>query len=489
MHAADQPVKETSGGGGGAPIRGPDFEAYLLAELNHLADSLLRNEEDGERRVTFFMTLTGAAVAALGLVLREGVASKAAHAVAAGALLVLLLLGRLTFLRIVQRNRVSDEYRRALSRVRSYFLMGRGDPRLAFVPFDPYGRGGRKRYRTRSLRNGGWMETVAALNGLLLTGFVLVITNALLEVSLGGEESPLTWLVAGGVGILAGILGWRYQLHDANRRLGLEGEAESGRAGHEIEIALVIVGREPGGVANEVAALESLGGVKLEAAPTRRIRDVYFDAADERLHRAGLALRLREVDGEPWVTVKGQERRRADGTVERLEIEGPWSPAVLHRVLEVLRSHGCFHGVRPPQSASVSPLDGIRSLGLTVIQDRTTRRRPRRILGGRGQAGPIGELAIDEVEYEVGGQLVRIHEIELEARSEAGEAMVGALAGALVEAFSPRLRRWPHSKLATGRALEQLATEQVLDGVIGPGADVLPAGWDLLAVRLSESRG
>lgn len=45
-----------------------ELQSLLLAEYGHVADSLLRNEEDGERRVRFFLSLAGAAAGVVALV-------------------------------------------------------------------------------------------------------------------------------------------------------------------------------------------------------------------------------------------------------------------------------------------------------------------------------------------------------------------------------------------------------------------------------------
>ena len=125
-----------------ARVEGGDvaFTELLLAEYEHTADSLLRNEEDGEKRATFFITLTGAAGTALAFLLgRDALLDpRSVHPLVVCALGVVLAVGYLTFLRVVQRNLASDRYKRALNRIRRHFLLDAGDPRRVFLAFDPY---------------------------------------------------------------------------------------------------------------------------------------------------------------------------------------------------------------------------------------------------------------------------------------------------------------------------------------------------------------
>jgi hypothetical protein len=61
--------------GSGAEARGSEgrdaaFSAILNTEYAHLSESLLRNEEDGEKRVTFFLKLTSGIIAVVGFLVR-----------------------------------------------------------------------------------------------------------------------------------------------------------------------------------------------------------------------------------------------------------------------------------------------------------------------------------------------------------------------------------------------------------------------------------
>ena len=54
----------------GAPAKGDELE-FLRADFGHVAESLLANEELGEKRVTFFTTLVCAVLGGIGFLTTE----------------------------------------------------------------------------------------------------------------------------------------------------------------------------------------------------------------------------------------------------------------------------------------------------------------------------------------------------------------------------------------------------------------------------------
>lgn len=207
------------------------FTDLMLAEYGHLAESFLRNEEAGEKRVSFFVTLTSGAVALLGFVRGKEVALQPSQADAPTifALTALLLFGHFTFVRILRRNLETDKYLRGLARLRQYFVREEDRGRRARFCFDPYGppktRGWKPSPREPAnarrlaryipdflkrsyyhLHQGGWLETVALVNALLL--------GALLAMFVPFRS----WWIKGAFGLAAAVLAWIVQLDDANRR-------------------------------------------------------------------------------------------------------------------------------------------------------------------------------------------------------------------------------------------------------------------------------
>lgn len=101
-----------------APQRGLnmniDDEKLLLAEYSHFADGIFKNEEIGERRIEFFLTIATAVLGGIVLLLtsdHQRLSETSIRKFALAGLVSLLLLGIVTFSRILQRDRVTAEYK------------------------------------------------------------------------------------------------------------------------------------------------------------------------------------------------------------------------------------------------------------------------------------------------------------------------------------------------------------------------------------------
>jgi hypothetical protein len=146
------------------------FADFLLAEREHAAESLLRNEESGERRATFFVSIAGAAAAVLAfafggetsIVPRERV-----PAAAAGSAALLLILGLLTVRRLIERHVVTDRYIFALRSLRRAFLTREDAQAFPNAFFKLYDQFEPRKVSMFSLGKGGWLETIALINAVL----------------------------------------------------------------------------------------------------------------------------------------------------------------------------------------------------------------------------------------------------------------------------------------------------------------------------------
>jgi hypothetical protein len=147
------------------------FHDLLIAEYEYVAEALLRNEEGGEKRASFFVGLTGATLAVLAVIFKEGAKLSwwTAHLVLALALAFLLLFGWLTALRLAYRNQSTDRFIRRLDSIRKHFLKGESDPRRKSLGYNPYEPRDRAKEAEGALRKGGWLETTFVMN-LLLAG-------------------------------------------------------------------------------------------------------------------------------------------------------------------------------------------------------------------------------------------------------------------------------------------------------------------------------
>jgi inorganic triphosphatase YgiF len=223
----------------------------------------------------------------------------------------------------------------------------------------------------------------------------------------------------------------------------------------EVEAKLVAPGEAAADRARARLEAGGIAGVKLGRSAVRRYRDRYYDTADSRLARTGVALRLRAVAGKSTLGLKGRAVE-VPGGLSRLEIEGEWAPATLAAIGPHL----------PAGEFEFDPDPGVAlsRAGFQVIQDREARRRswPAAWSGRR-----CAEIALDEVDFETAAGAVRLVEVEVELLPGAGEELLLELVGAL-RAAAPELLPWRHSKLATGLAAAALAQGGGLQaGVLG----------------------
>lgn len=99
-----------------------DAKDLLLADLEHFESAMARNEETGEKRFSFLISLLTAVGGGLGaLYTSRDVVPARVSDVAAGASLALAGFAFLTFLRLVHRNRVTDEHKATLRHIRKTY--------------------------------------------------------------------------------------------------------------------------------------------------------------------------------------------------------------------------------------------------------------------------------------------------------------------------------------------------------------------------------
>ena len=136
-------------------------EKLLLAEYEFFTDSFWKNEELGEKRVDFFITLTTAIIAGIVALITSGqtkFSDSGVRQMATGALLGALLFGFITFLRILQRNRVTDEYKRIADYLREQLRRRSLSLSEYELPFISHKR----------LLRGGLAEMIAMMNSIII---------------------------------------------------------------------------------------------------------------------------------------------------------------------------------------------------------------------------------------------------------------------------------------------------------------------------------
>ncbi len=144
------------------------------------------------------------------------------------------------------------------------------------------------------------------------------------------------------------------------------------------------------------AAIEPLG-LLLQSLGRQQQQDRYFDTGDRRLKRLGMALRIREVDGERLVGLKTAG-----------EISGS-----LHRREELELA---FNGGAWPAEIAARLKDKLDLSALRPVLDINTQRS--RYLLWRG-AVELAELAFDDCRVQRPGQVISGEFLELELEAKA----------------------------------------------------------------------
>lgn len=255
--------------------------------------------------------------------------------------------------------------------------------------------------------------------------------------------------------------------------------------GREIEAALIVCADTPQAVGRRLADLQTLAEFSLLSRATETIEDVYFDTTDRSLGARLIALRVRRLDGTPLLTMKADSHPALAGA-DRLEIESSWSRAALHHVLNELRNRGVGVPDAPGELGSTDPAAVMASLGLEEVQARVTRRTPRDVVARGAGTEPVAELAIDGVTYRYRHGRVRLLEVEVEAKGKGDASTVERITASLLGAFPSQLHPWPHGKLPTGMAIQELLADGRLDGVIGQDGMLRPAAYERIAGLLNR---
>lgn len=233
--------------------------------------------------------------------------------------------------------------------------------------------------------------------------------------------------------------------------------AEPRRGGREVELSLVITADDPEAVLRRLARLREVGLYVLRARGSEQIVDRYFDTPDGALQEKRLALRLRALGATTLIGVKGPRRSTSTRTEDRLEQERPFSAEAVD---ELRRRIGLPRPAAASTEADSSDPDAFLEalLGVRVIQRRETVRLLRDVFDSREASGPVlAKLSLDRVRFEVADHDVRHYEIEVEAkRTGRGTNAARDIAAELMARYPDELAEWPHGKLPTGKAIEEL---------------------------------
>jgi hypothetical protein len=97
-------------------------------------------------------------------------------------------------------------------------------------------------------------------------------------------------------------------------------------------------------------------------------------------------------------------------------------------------------------------------------------------------------MAIDSVTYTFGKQKILHYEVELESKMRGGANVVKAVSENLLKMFDPALRRWDYGKLATGKAIQKLLDEGVLEGLVDGKNKLKLSAYDKIEEYLKKDK-
>jgi hypothetical protein len=164
---------------------------FLLEDFRHFSESSWRNEEVGEKRFSFFVSLVTAVAGGL-VALRTAahISDREVMGITRAAVTALLVVGILSYLRMLHRNRITDEYHRTPKYIRERLV--------GTVPGLRYYKVPRTMDAWRDNLRAGYAETVGVLNGLLLAVLVWLLYSGQWCVAIGSGAAlaAISWWLA-----------------------------------------------------------------------------------------------------------------------------------------------------------------------------------------------------------------------------------------------------------------------------------------------------
>lgn len=255
---------------------------------------------------------------------------------------------------------------------------------------------------------------------------------------------------------------------------------------NEIESTLIVCSSEPYEVVKRIAALDSISEYALVPQQAQNIKDTYFDRPDHALESKKIGLRIRVVDGERLITMKGPSKLHETGASERLELELKWSEDGLRSVIDELRRWGVeIEGLRESLDLE-HPLRALSELGFEVKQRRENSREVRNVVPQGDSGYVLAELVIDSITFDLTGQQAHHKEVEIEAKSVDGAKLLGSLTEYLKNMFPNDLVPWYHSKLAIGLAVKDLADSGELKALLDEQDSLKPEAYSRIDAYLRD---
>jgi putative (di)nucleoside polyphosphate hydrolase len=167
----------------------------ILKDLEHFEESLRYSEEVGEKRFSFFVglaTAVGAGIVAL--LTSDKVSGKVVAPIIDLAFVLLVVIGFLTYLRMLQRNRTTDEHKATLGYLRRQYA--RLCPELEAAHYRVPVMSASS--NLSKWARGGYAETIGLIEGLLVALYLYHAPNVprMLSIGIGAVVSGCLYYVA-----------------------------------------------------------------------------------------------------------------------------------------------------------------------------------------------------------------------------------------------------------------------------------------------------
>jgi len=190
--------------------------------------------------------------------------------------------------------------------------------------------------------------------------------------------------------------------------------------------------------------------------------DMYFDYKDKSLKKHKIDLRIRSSEGEaPKITLKVL-KSVASSHSERVEIERIWSRESFDEIMKELSSHLEEHVLESSANfINGDPENILTSVKFVKIQERKTERNIINAINSRTSELEF-EFAIDRTFYRLNSSYkdYGLMELEIESKKTGNYEILDRHVNEIINDHQSKFLLWPHSKLATGLAIEALLSRR-----------------------------
>lgn len=184
---------------------------FLLAEHQYFRESLRHNEEVGEKRVNYFISLTTAMITAFVAIMSFDITFITIEQlllITVVAMVGLLVIGWLTMLRILKRNKNTDKCKERLDLVRKLFREFDESETLK-ESYWPYGKAKIKKPGDREWGSGGLREMIIAMNSIITVVIIVIVLELTRRIFYSTWIGGYFIIFSGG--ILASVGAWKIQ--------------------------------------------------------------------------------------------------------------------------------------------------------------------------------------------------------------------------------------------------------------------------------------